>query len=52
MDKFLLIFVSIFVPPVAVYIEKGAGKDLLINIFLCFLFLVPAIVHSLFLVTR
>jgi uncharacterized membrane protein YqaE (UPF0057 family) len=33
-------------------LKKGAGKDLVINIILCFLFFIPAIVHALWLATK
>jgi len=51
-NKLVLIILSIFLAPVAVFIKKGAGKDLVINIILCFLFYVPAIIHALWLVTK
>lgn len=52
MNKLLLIILSILLPPAAVFLQKGAGKDLLINILLCFVFFVPAIIHALWLVTK
>lgn len=51
-NKLLLIVLSIFLPPVAVFLKKGAGKDLIINIVLCFLFFIPGIIHSLWLCTK
>ena len=51
-NKLVLIILSIFLPPLAVFLKKGAGKDLIINIVLCFLFYVPAIIHALWLVTK
>jgi len=51
-NKIVLIILSIFLAPVAVFLKKGAGKDLLINIVLCFLFYVPAVIHALWLVTQ
>ena len=51
-NKLVLIILSIFLPPLAVFLKKGAGKDLIINIVLCFLFFVPAIIHALWLVTK
>ena len=51
-NKLVLIILSIFLAPVAVFIKKGAGKDLVINIILCFLFYIPAIIHALWLVTK
>lgn len=46
-NKILLIIASLLLPPLAVFLKAGAGKDLVINILLCFLFWVPAIVHAL-----
>ena len=51
-NKLLLIILSIFLAPVAVFLKKGAGKDLIINIVLCFLFYLPAIIHALWIVTK
>ena len=51
-NKFVLILLSILLAPLAVFLKKGAGKDLLINILLCFLFYVPAVIHALWLVTK
>jgi len=51
-NKIVLIILSIFLAPVAVFLKKGAGKDLVINIILCFLFYLPAVIHALWLVTK
>lgn len=48
-NKIVAAIVSILLPPVAVFLKKGAGKDLAINILLCFLFWLPAILHALWL---
>ena len=47
-NKLVAIIVSILLPPVAVFLKKGAGKDLVINILLCFLFWVPAVIHAIY----
>ena len=52
MKKLLLVIVAILLPPLAVFINNGAGKDLLINIMLCILFYVPGILHALWLVLK
>jgi len=36
-NKLVLILIAIFLPPVAVVLKRGFGKDLLINILLCLL---------------
>lgn len=51
-NKVVLILLAIFLAPVAVFLKKGAGKDLIINIVLCFIFYIPAAVHALWLVTK
>jgi len=51
-NKIVLIIISILLAPVAVFLKKGAGKDLVINIVLCFLFYLPAVIHATWLVTK
>ncbi|MBN1378163.1 MAG: YqaE/Pmp3 family membrane protein [Gammaproteobacteria bacterium] len=51
MNKVLLIILAIILAPLAVFLKKGVGKDLLINIVLCFIFYIPAVIHALILVT-
>ncbi len=51
-NKILLIIIAILLPPLAVFLKNGAGKDLIINIVLCFVFYIPAILHALWLVTK
>lgn len=48
----LLIILAILVPPIAVVIKKGLGKDLLINIILCLFFYLPGIIHAVWVVTK
>ena len=51
MNKLILILLAIFLPPVAVALKRGAGKDLLINILLCLLLFFPGMVHALWVVS-
>lgn len=51
-NKLVLIIISILLAPLAVFLKKGAGKDLIINIVLCFLFYIPGVIHALWLVTK
>ncbi|MES9898760.1 MAG: YqaE/Pmp3 family membrane protein [Sedimenticola sp.] len=51
-NKLLLIILSIFLAPVAVFLKKGLGKDLLINVILCLFFYLPAVIHALWIVTK
>lgn len=46
-NKVLLVIASLLLPPLAVFLKKGAGKDLLINVVLCLFFWVPGILHAL-----
>jgi len=50
MNKVVLIILAIILPPVAVFLQKGAGKDLVINIVLCLLGFIPGVLHALWLV--
>jgi len=52
MNKAILMILAILLPPVAVFLNNGAGKDLLINIVLCLFFYVPGILHALWVITR
>ena len=52
MNKVVLIILALLLPPVAVFLKKGVGKDLIINIVLCFIFYLPGIVHALWLTTK
>ena len=51
-NKILLIILAILLPPLAVFLKKGVGKDLIINIILCLIFYIPGIIHALWLVTQ
>ena len=51
-NKIVLIIIAILLAPLAVFLKKGAGKDLIINIVLCFLFYIPAIIHAVWLITK
>ena len=48
-NKVLLVILSILLPPLAVYLMKGIGKDFWINIILCIFFWLPGIIHALYL---
>ena len=52
MNKLVLIILALLLPPVAVFLKNGAGKDLVINILLCLLFVLPGVIHALWVVTR
>ena len=48
-NKLVALIVSILLPPLAVYLKKGAGSDLVINIVLCILMWVPGVLHAIWL---
>ena len=50
MEKLLMILLAIFLPPVAVGIKRGLGGALLLNILLCLLFVIPGVIHALWVV--
>jgi uncharacterized membrane protein YqaE (UPF0057 family) len=52
MSKIILVILAILFPPIAVALNNGMGKDLVINILLSILFLVPGIIHAVWLVLR
>ncbi|MCL1067759.1 YqaE/Pmp3 family membrane protein [Shewanella olleyana] len=51
-NKLLLAVIAILLPPVAVFLKKGMGKDLLINIILCLLFFFPGLIHAIWVVVQ
>lgn len=48
----LLIILAIILPPIAVIIKRGFGKDLLINIILWILVVIPGVIHALWIVLK
>lgn len=52
MSKIVMIVLAILLPPVAVFLKKGVGKDLLINIILCLLIFFPGVIHAVWIVTK
>jgi uncharacterized membrane protein YqaE (UPF0057 family) len=52
MSKLVLILIALFLPPLAVGLKRGIGKDLLINIVLCLLLFFPGMVHALWVVSK
>jgi uncharacterized membrane protein YqaE (UPF0057 family) len=51
-NKILLIILAILLPPLAVFLKSGTGKDFVINLVLCVFFWIPGIIHALWLVTK
>ncbi|WP_085299966.1 YqaE/Pmp3 family membrane protein [Cognaticolwellia mytili] len=52
MNKLVHIILALLLPPVAVFLKSGLGKDLIINIVLCLIFYVPGILHAIWLITK
>lgn len=52
MNKLVHIILAILLPPVAVFLKSGVGKDLLINIILCLFFFIPGVLHAIWLITK
>ncbi len=48
-NKLVALIVSILLPPLAVFLKKGAGSDLVINIVLCLLMWLPGVIHAIWL---
>ena len=51
-NKLVLIILALFLPPIAVYLKCGPGKNLIINILLCLLFYVPGMARDKILINR
>lgn len=48
-----LVLVSIFAPPIAVWLKRGFfTKDLLINVLLCLLGFIPGLIHALYVISQ
>ena len=52
MNRIVLIIIAILLPPLAVFLKSGVGKDLLINVILCILFWIPGVLHALWVVLK
>jgi len=51
-NKLIQIILAVILPPVAVFLKKGVGQDLIINIVLCIFFWIPGIIHAVWLSTK
>ena len=52
MNKIILVILAILIPPLAVYLKTNSVKDTVINVILCFVFWLPAVVHALYVVLK
>lgn len=49
----LEIILAIFLPPIAVAMKKGIGKDFIINLLLCiFTIMLGGVIHAFWVITR
>lgn len=48
--QILKIILAIILPPVAAFMQVGLTKQFWINLVLCLLFVIPGIIHALWLV--
>ncbi|KAF8419430.1 putative RIC1 protein [Tirmania nivea] len=46
------IILAVILPPLGVFLEKGCGGDLLINILLTILGYLPGIIHALYIIFK
>ncbi len=52
MNKIVLIIIAILLPPLAVFLHKGVGRDFVINLILSLCFYLPGQVHALYLLLK
>nr|XP_031862953.1 plasma membrane proteolipid 3 [Kwoniella shandongensis]KAA5530025.1 plasma membrane proteolipid 3 [Kwoniella shandongensis] len=46
------IVLAVILPPLGVFLERGCGADLLINILLTVLGYIPGIIHALYIILK
>ena len=51
-DKLLLVIIAILLPPIAVFMKKEVGLELVISIVLTILGYLPGIIYAVWIVTR
>lgn len=49
-NKLLLVIIAILLPPLAVGLKRGIGLHLVLNLVLCLLFVLPGLLHALWVV--
>lgn len=47
-NKVVLIILSLFIPPLAVYLKTKDVTTTVINLVLCLLFFIPGVIHALY----
>ncbi len=51
-SNLILIILAILLPPLAVYLKTSNVKTTLLNVILCFLFWIPAVLHALYVILK
>lgn len=51
-STFIALLVALFIPPVAVFLKKGLGMPVLINLVLWMIFLLPGTLHAVWVITH
>ncbi|GAV50560.1 hypothetical protein ZYGR_0W00860 [Zygosaccharomyces rouxii] len=51
-NEFVLVFVSVFVPSVAVVMKRGFSRDLLVNVLLYCIGFFPGLLHALWIIAQ
>ncbi|KAF7952982.1 hypothetical protein EAE96_006204 [Botrytis aclada] len=46
------IILAVILPPLGVFLERGCGADLLINLILTILGYIPGIIHALYIILK
>lgn len=49
-DTLLHIIIAILLPPVAVFLKRGAGMELIISVVLTIFFYIPGVIYALLIV--
>lgn len=52
MGDFLRILIAILLPPLGVALDRGIGKDFLINVVLTILGYLPGIIHAVYIIAK
>ncbi|THV64065.1 hypothetical protein D6C86_09488 [Aureobasidium pullulans] len=52
LSDIIKIIIAIILPPLGVFLERGCGADLLINLLLTILGYIPGIIHALYIILK
>ncbi len=51
-NTLLMVIIAILIPPLAVFLKKGIGLHLILNIVLTLIFYVPGLIHALYVILK